>query len=126
MVRRGDKQLNFMKFISVAVVLIILCSCSKIYNSTEGNVKVSFYPVLTQYKDSTYYWYLYSENGYSTLPPIRKGYVGHADSFNNGRANISINNLNEGNYIFTYYLNDNIKTNSIQVSAGATKSYFLK
>lgn len=119
-------QSTFMKTIYAFVFLITLSSCSKEYSSTEGNVKVSFYPILTQNKDSTYYWYLYTANGYPTLPPLRKGYIGDADSFSNGRATISIDNLNLGDYVFTYYLNDSLKTNSLQVSAGVTKSYFLK
>jgi hypothetical protein len=117
---------TLMKTICAFVFSITLCSCSIEHNSLEGNAQVSFYPILTQYKDSTYYWYLYTENGYPTLPPLRKGYIGNADSFSDGRATITINNLNKGNYVFTYYLNNSLKVNPIQVSAGATKSYFLK
>ncbi|MBO0951855.1 hypothetical protein [Fibrella forsythiae] len=81
---------------------------------------------MTQYKDATYYWYLYTADGYPTLPPVRKGYIGHADSFSNGRVTVSINDLREGNYVFTYYLNDSLKTSSVGVSVGTTKTYVLK
>lgn len=121
-----DIRSTSMKGIYALVILVIMSSCSRDYDSVEGNIKVSFYPVITQYKDSTYYWYLYTANGYSKLPPIRKGYIGNADSFSNGRAIVSINSLNEGDYVFAYYLNDSLIINSVQVSAGVAKSYFLR
>jgi hypothetical protein len=114
-----------MKLVYAVVFMLTLCACSKEDYYTEGNVKVNFYPIITQYKDSTYYWYLYTSEGYRMNTPLRKGYIGHADSFDNGRANVSINNLIEGTYIFTYYLNDSLKTNQIQVVARSTKSYSL-
>jgi hypothetical protein len=114
-----------MKLVYAIAIMLTLCACSKENYSTEGNVKVSFYSVGTQYKDSTYYWYLYTPDGYLKNIPLRKGYIGHADSFDNGRANVSIDKLIEGTYIFAYYLNDSLKTNQIQVVAGSTKSYSL-
>lgn len=115
-----------MKILYALLFLFVVSACSKDYDSDEGNVKVSFYPILTQYNDATYYWYLYAASGYPNQPSLRKGYIGHADSFENGRATVSINGLNTGDYVFTYYLNDSLVTNSVQVSAGRTKSYFLK
>lgn len=115
-----------MKKILGVIIIMFMYSCSKESLSTTGGLEVSFYSVGTQYRDSTYNWYLYNSNDYLKLPAIRKGYVAHAQSLNDNRATVLIADLNEGDYVFTYYVNDILKVSSVQVSSNKVKKYFLK
>lgn len=115
-----------MKKILGVIILMFMFACSKESLSTTGGLEVSFYSVGTQYRDSTYNWYLYNSNDYLKLPATRQGYVAHAQVLNDNRATVIITDLNEGNYVFTYYVNDVLKVSSVQVSPNEVRKYFLK
>lgn len=109
----------FLKNYACFIIMIFMVACDD--NTSTGEVEINFYPVVNNNNDITRYWYLYPEIGPTKSQYIDKGYLSATDQ--NGRVNLSINNLNPGNYIFRYYVNDTAKDNGLQVSAGQMKRY---
>ena len=107
------------------LLILILPSCSKFMLEQEGKVKISFYPIGNVVNNETMYWYLYTADAYSNnVKSLRSGYLnGKTDT---GRIEVTISNLNVGNYIFKYYKRDSIILNNIHVIGGKTSKYFLK
>lgn len=112
-------------FLWVIVAALFCQACSKDFFGNEGSVKITFYPIATQFKDETLYWYLFSADAYtSTTKALRTGYLSGANA--SGALTVSIDDLNAGNYIFKFFQRDSVVLSNIQVRAKKNTDYVIK
>jgi hypothetical protein len=115
---------SIITFLLSFTVFLASCESDAFMPRDRGNVEIDFRPVRSLSIDSSRYWYLYPNEPSEKTPFLERGDLIGGDE--NGRIIVKLNNLNVGNYVFRYFINEEIKDHYIQVSGKTTKKYFLK
>ena len=106
-------------------LIIVLPSCQE-EEDTTGNLRISFYPRGHSDLPASFYYYLYTIEGYDySLPLVKLSSQDAEFNEENGRTIVVFNNINPGNYIFEYYRETEPIQHAVQVSAGKVREYEL-
>ncbi|MBT9395605.1 hypothetical protein KLP40_20735 [Hymenobacter sp. NST-14] len=117
------RYIIFFQIIAMAIVFFLLTACKKDDTSPAGYLTISFTPIINSQIPESYYCYIYTEESYQNNISLDKKYIPDLYVNKDGLVKITFNYLNTGNYIFSYYVNKNLTTHSVQVTAQKSSIY---